>query len=94
MLVKAFLHWELEYSLEAHAKIPTFAFWKMKMAEGPERVFVSEHEFEVAIPPNFDPLPRVVSSLREEKKKILAEAHVKAQNIEDQIQRFLAIEQK
>lgn len=51
-----------------------------------------ESEFE--IPDDFDPRPAIVASLREQKKSILADAHVKAVAIEERIQSILCLEFK
>ena len=65
-----------------------------KTHNGPERVFISEHEYEVDVPDDFDPLPQVVAGLRERKQKILADSQLAANEIDDQIQRLLCIENK
>ena len=61
---------------------------------GPDYVMIGEQEFEVEIPDNFDPRPFQVKGLRAEKERIIAEAHAKVVNLEEQIQKLLAIEHK
>lgn len=74
---------------------PRFEVWQSDMSSvGPEYVHVEKIEVDFEPPAGFDPRPAQIASLREEKKKIIAEAHVKAENIEEQIQRLLAIEFK
>jgi hypothetical protein len=55
---------------------------------------IRQQEFEVEIPDDFDPTPSKIAALKAKKQEILAEAHVKAENIEEQIQRLLCIEHK
>ena len=87
--VKANLHWE-----NSKFEPPHYVFWQHRMPDGPERVFISEHEYEVDVPDDFDPLPQVVAGLRERKQKILADSQLAANEIDDQIQRLLCIENK
>jgi hypothetical protein len=61
---------------------------------GPEYVKISHQEFEVDIPDDFDPRPIQIAALRAEKTKVMAEAEAKKQNIDEQISRLLAIENK
>ena len=61
---------------------------------GPDWVGVNQQEFEVDVPDNFDPRPMQIKALRDEKEKLLAETHVKANNLDDQIQKLLSIEDK
>lgn len=61
---------------------------------GPEWIAVSENEYDVEIPDDFDPAPQQIKILRAAKDEILAKAHVQAENIEEQIQRLLCIEHK
>ncbi len=90
--VKAYLHWEHQTWMDT----PEFRFWPNDMtpAGDARRQFISAHEFEVEIPDNFDPITGVIATLKAEKQKVLADAHVKAKQIDDQIQSLLAIEYK
>lgn len=55
---------------------------------------IKEVEAEFDIPDDFDPRPGMVAGLREKKKEILAEAHMKANEIEERIQTLLCLEFK
>ena len=57
-------------------------------------IFLFEQEIEIDIPDDFDPTPIQIEKLRKEKQRILAEAQVKANNIDQQIQEMLCIENK
>ena len=87
--VKANLHWE-----NSKFEPPHYVFWQHRMPDGPERVFISEREFEVDVPDDFDPAPQIVTGLRELKQKLLVEAETATTNIDGQIQRLLCIEHK
>lgn len=71
-----------------------YIFWPFKMDTSPDTIPIFEHSFEVDIPDDFDPIPIKIEMLRSEKQRIQAEAHVKAANIERQIQELLCIENK
>lgn len=51
-------------------------------------------ERDVDVPDDFDPVPAQVGALRAKKQEILAEASVKAANIDEQISRLTCIEHK
>ena len=89
--IKAFLHWH-KYSWQT---TPEYQLRHVDMSgRSPEYVLISEHEFELDIPDNFDPRPQQIKALREEKQKILADATAKATNIEEQIQTLLSLDCK
>ena len=71
-----------------------YVFWPYKMDTTPEQVPILEHSFDVEIPDDFDPNPIKIEMLRAEKQRIQAEAQVKANNIDAQIQELLCIENK
>jgi hypothetical protein len=92
MKIKAFLHyhkrdWSDEVSYRLHWDDCTEIL-------APDYVLISEQEFEVEIPDDFDPRPLQIKGLRAVKEKIIAEAHAKVINLEEQIQKLLAIEYK
>jgi hypothetical protein len=62
--------------------------------EGRQYIPIREESFTVEIPDDFDPRPQIVATLREQKQQILADAHVKAEAIEEQIQQMLCLEYK
>ncbi len=88
--VQGFVFWEKSFVTDKS----TFTIWKCKVNDDPTRVFISEQEVEIEVPDNFDPVPGMISGLKAEKQRIQAECNVKVENIEDQIQRLLAIEHK
>ena len=57
-------------------------------------VSVMETPISMNVPDDFCPVNSRVDALKEEKSKISAEAQVKCQNLEDQIQALLCIEHK
>lgn len=89
--IKVFLHWH-KYDWEEK---PSYQLWRCDISDqGPEYVCLGEREVEVEVPDEFDPRPHQIASLRAAKSKVLAEAQVKANNIEEQIQRLLCLEYK
>ena len=72
----------------------TYEFSNLQCWADADRALIMPHSFEVEIPDNFDPNPAKIATLRAEKQRIQAEAHVKAANIEQQIQELLCIENK
>ena len=89
--IKAVVHWrKWEWENE-----PVYIINPSDLSRvDPCYVPVREIEIEVEIPDDFDPRPQQIEALRKEKQRILAEAEVKATNIEEQIQRLLCIEYK
>jgi len=75
-------------------KEPTYEFVSFPNWADEFRVQIMPHSFEVEIPDDFDPTPKKIATLRAEKQRTQAEAHVKAENIEAQIQELLCIENK
>lgn len=87
----AFLHWH-KYSWE---ESPSYCLYACDMSgNGTQYVLIREIDVEVEVPDDFDPRPNQIATLRKEKTQLLAEAHVKAENIDEQIQRLIAIEHK
>jgi len=89
--VKAFLHWEKRDWEENGRYVFYPDDWSVC---GPEYVPINEIEIEVDVPDDFDPTPQQIAALKAKKQEILANAHVQAENIEEQIQRLLCIEFK
>ena len=57
-------------------------------------ILAKEIEVTFDIPDGFDPVNAHIDTLKEEKQKIAAEAQVKMNNLEEQIQSLLCIEDK
>lgn len=89
--VKTFLHWQ-KYAWE---DVASYVFFCSDMTKhSPDRALIREMEVEVEIPDNFNPAPQQIEALRSKKREVLAETEVKVQNLDEQIQRLLAIEFK
>jgi len=74
---------------------PKFEAWMCDVSSSdPKYALACKTVVEVEIPDDFDPVPKQIETLKEHKQKILAQAQVEAQNIEEQIQRLLCIEYK
>jgi len=89
--IKGIIHWR-KYPWKDETE---YIFNEFDMSDcGPHYVPMFEHQFEVEIPDDFDPTPQMIAALKAEKRKILADANVKANNIDEQIQKLLCIEHK
>jgi len=89
--VKTFLHWQ-KYSWDT---APTYVFYCVDMSKSsPHQVLIREMKIEVDVPDDFDPAPQQIAALRAKKQEVLAETEAKVQNLDEQIQRLLAIEFK
>lgn len=89
--LKAYLIWK-KYDWEEK---PEYSLSHSDMSGcGPNWIAVSQSEYEVEIPDDFNPAPQQIEILKAQKTTILANAHVQAENIEEQIQRLLCIEHK
>lgn len=88
--IKGFIFWQ-KYDWQ---DAPSFVHREFDASNDKDMIKVCPHDIEVEIPNDFDPVPGQVEKMRAEKQRILAEAHVKAQNIEQQIQELLCIEYK
>ena len=53
---------------------------------------IYSEEITMTVPDDFDPTNQHIEMLKAEKQRIQAEAHLKAENIEEQIQSLLCIE--
>jgi len=88
--LKMFLHWShTDYSG------PQWQLWSTDMsAHFKDTVCIGEREIEIDAPDDFDPRPGMVDSLRKQKAQVLADAQLKATQIEGRIQQLLCIEHK
>lgn len=69
---------------------PYFKFYFCDNSEG--FVLVKPHSFEVDVPDDFDPRPKMVEKLEGEKRRITAEFNARVTDLNAQIQSLLAIE--
>ena len=91
VIVKGCLLWHYDQWREA----PAFVINEHDFSTvNPEYALVRKVELEMDVPDDFDPRPLQVESLRKKKQEVLAEAQMMANNIDEQINRLLAIEFK
>jgi hypothetical protein len=88
--VKAVIHYR-KYDFQDTAQ---YVIFPCRFDNDTDTLPILETELEVEIPDDFDPINTKIGILRQEKQRIQAEAHVKAENIEQQIQELLCIEDK
>jgi hypothetical protein len=68
--------------------------YRMTTFEHDDEITINSMEVTMDIPEDFDINTAHIDILKAEKSKIQAEAHLKAENLDEQIQRLLAIEYK
>lgn len=56
------------------------------------RVHITEHSFEVDVPDDFDPRPQMISALKAEQRAVRAAMSKRIMELDEQINRLLAIE--
>lgn len=89
--LKTFLHWH-KYEWE---DTPTYRLYYSDMTNaGTEYALIKEIDVDVEIPDNFDPTPQQIATLMAKKQEVLAEAQLMVNELDEQIQRLLAIEFK
>jgi len=93
---KAYIHAKQteRYNVEAQKYVETtvFELWPCDMSGHSERVLVGEQELEVEVPDGFDMRAGLVKGLEAEKKRLMAEFQARVTAIDNQIQKYLAIE--
>lgn len=89
--LKVFVIWEAPSKWQEAC----FKAWSCDVSKtDPRYALATETEVIVDIPDDFDPTSKIIATMREQQKNILATAQVQSNNIEDQIQRMLCIEHK
>lgn len=85
--VKKFVHLNADSPLDT----PSFSFFECDMSEY-GYIPISEQEITVEVPDWFNPIPIQVDCLKEQQRKIRAEAEAKVLFINEKIQKLLSIE--
>lgn len=94
VILKGILHWQ-KWTYDEEATFALHAHDMSEMSDSNHQYApIKEVSFEVEIPDDFDPRPGIVEGMREQKQKLLAEAQMKANQIDEQIQQLLSIEYK
>jgi diadenosine tetraphosphate (Ap4A) HIT family hydrolase len=66
--------------------------WHCKVDENAERVYIGKQTIDVDIPDDFDPVPKQVAALEDEKLKALAQYTKTVADINERLSKLLAIE--
>lgn len=91
MKLTAYVHWVHYPWMDA----PQYQLFNSDMTSvGPAYVLAGTVEVEWTPPAEFDPRPQQIQALRAEQKQVLADAQVKANRLEEEIQKLQAIEFK
>lgn len=65
--------------------------WPFKASESEEMIYVGEQLMEVGVPDDFDPVPKQVAALREQQAQALALYQKTVGEINERLQKLLAI---
>lgn len=71
---------------------PHWSRYDPRLSSCNKDILVGEQSIEVEIPDNFDPRPLQVQKLREEQQKVRAAMAARIKELDDQINRLLALE--
>ena len=84
----------ITYSKDPYATEPEISFYTFNPnpEHWPDLVVVAEHSIEVEVPDNFDPRHGLITNLKEQEKKAMAEFQAKVTAIHKRISELQAIE--
>lgn len=87
--VNVFMEYEWTEDYKSKEWRPTI--WRSRVEDDPTRVWISEQEIEIDVPDDFNPVPKIVASLEEEKRKALADYQRRVAEINEQLSKLLAL---
>jgi hypothetical protein len=65
--------------------------WSCRVEDSAERILIKEIDIEVEVPDDFDPVPRQVAALEQQKAEALREYQEKVSSINQQLSKLQAI---
>jgi hypothetical protein len=86
--IMAHVHYQ-KYAWEEKGEYRLASF---KLDDSAERTYVGEQEIEIDIPEDYDPRAQQVAALEALKKKVMADYHKSVMEINDRINKLLALE--
>jgi hypothetical protein len=90
MKIKTTAHIHLQkYSWEEKGEYRLASF---KMDDNENRTYVGEQEIEIEVPENYDPRAQQIAALEALKQKVMADYHKSVMEINDRINKLLALE--
>lgn len=89
--IKIYVHMAEQWLPDYSAKKWAPEVWKYQMTENSERTFIAEQTITVDIPDDFDPVPKQVAALEEEKRWAMAQYQQKVADISERLSKLQAI---
>jgi len=90
MKIKTIAHIHLQrYSWEEKGEYRLASF---KLDDNENRTYVGEQEIEIEVPDNYDPRAQQIAALEALKQKVMADYHKSVMEINDRINKLLALE--
>ena len=90
MKIKTTAH--IHYQKYAWQEKGEYRLASFKLDDSAERTYVSEQEIEIDIPEDYDPRAQQVAALEALKQKVMADYHKSVTEINDRINKILALE--
>ena len=90
MKIKTIAH--VHYQKYAWQEKGEYRLASFKLDDSAERTYVSEQEIEIDIPEDYDPRAQQVAALEALKQKVMADYHKSVTEINDRINKLLALE--
>ena len=90
MKIKTIVH--VHYQKYAWQEKGEYRLASFKLDDSAERTYVSEQEIEIDIPEDYDPRAQQVAALEALKQKVMADYHKSVTEINDRINKLLALE--
>jgi len=90
MKIKTTAH--VHYQKYAWQEKGEYRLASFKLDDSAERTYVGEQEFDIDIPDNYDPRAQQIAALEALKQKVMADYHKSVMEINDRINKLLALE--
>ena len=90
MKIKTIAH--VHYQKYAWQEKGEYRLASFKLDDSAERTYVSEQEIEIDIPEDYDPRAQQIAALEALKQKVMADYHKSVTEINDRINKLLALE--
>ena len=90
MKIKTTAH--VHYQKYAWQEKGEYRLASFKLDDSAERTYVSEQEIEIDIPEDYDPRAQQIAALEALKQKVMADYHKSVTEINDRINKLLALE--
>ena len=83
---------QVHYQKYAWQEKGEYRLASFKLDDSAERTYVGEQEIEIDIPEDYDPRAQQVAALEKQKQKVMADYHKSVMEINERINKLLALE--